>query len=714
MNKRGYRLLMGLLQALFITNVMAQELKTPTLEDLIPGGETYRYAENLYGLQWWGDECIKPGIDTLFVINPKTGKEKIITTREIVNKVLEENQSGKIQHFHSVSFPWPDKEQMLIKLPGKYIVYDFKNNQIVSTTALKKEAANQDYCTTTGNVAYTVGNNLYINENAITDESEGVVCGQSVHRNEFGISKGTFWSPKGNLLAFYHMDESMVTQYPLVDITQRIAEVNNIRYPMAGMTSHLVTIGIHNPSNGKTLYLKAGDPTDRYFTNISWAPDEKSLYLIELNRDQNHAKLCQYNAETGELMATLFEETHPKYVEPQQPIVFLPWDATKFIYQSQRDGFNHLYLYDTTGKLIRQLTEGKWLVSDILGFNEKKKEVLFSANDATGRNNFSVNIRTGERSLPFSMYTTTEGVHNAIASNSGRYVIDNYSTPTLPRKIDIIDTQTGKSVNLLTAANPFLGFKMPVIETGTIKAADGVTDIYYRLIKPADMDPNKKYPAIVYVYGGPHAQMVTGGWQNGARGWDIYMANKGYIMFTIDNRGSSNRGLEFENVTFRHLGIEEGKDQVKGVEYLQSLPYVDGNRIGVHGWSFGGHMTTALLLRYPEIFKVGVAGGPVIDWAYYEIMYGERYMDTPQSNPEGYEQCNLKNLAGNLKGHLLIIHDDHDDTCVPQHTLSFMKACIDARTYPDLFIYPGHKHNVMGRDRIHLHEKITRYFEDNL
>ena len=714
MNKRGYLLLMGLLQALFITNVMAQELKTPTLEDLIPGGETYRYAENLYGLQWWGDECIKPGIDTLFVINPKTGKEKTITTREIVNKVLEENQSGKLQHFHSVSFPWSDKEQMLIKLPGKYIVYDFKNNQIVSTTALKKEAANQDYCTTTGNVAYTVGNNLYINENAITDESEGVVCGQSVHRNEFGISKGTFWSPKGNLLAFYRMDESMVTQYPLVDITQRIAEVNNIRYPMAGMTSHLVTIGIHNPSNGKTLYLKAGDPTDRYFTNISWAPDEKSLYLIELNRDQNHAKLCQYNAETGELMATLFEETHPKYVEPQQPIVFLPWDATKFIYQSQRDGFNHLYLYDTTGKLIRQLTEGKWLVSDILGFNEKKKEVLFSANDATGRNNFSVNIRTGERSLPFSMYTTTEGVHNAIASNSGRDVIDNYSTPTLPRKIDIIDTQTGKSVNLLTAANPFLGFKMPVIETGTIKAADGVTDIYYRLIKPADMDPNKKYPAIVYVYGGPHAQMVTGGWQNGARGWDIYMANKGYIMFTIDNRGSSNRGLEFENVTFRHLGIEEGKDQVKGVEYLQSLPYVDGNRIGVHGWSFGGHMTTALLLRYPEIFKVGVAGGPVIDWAYYEIMYGERYMDTPQSNPEGYEQCNLKNLAGNLKGHLLIIHDDHDDTCVPQHTLSFMKACIDARTYPDLFIYPGHKHNVMGRDRIHLHEKITRYFEDNL
>lgn len=281
-------------------------------------------------------------------------------------------------------------------------------------------------------------------------------------------------------------------------------------------------------------------------------------------------------------------------------------------------------------------------------------------------------------------------------------------------KTDVHQPEKQREHTLLTAKNPYEGFEMPSIEVGTIKAADGKTDLYYRLIKPADFDPTKKYPAIVYVYGGPHAQMITNGWMNDARGWDIYMANKGYIMFSLDNRGSSNRGLEFENATFRQLGIEEGKDQVKGVEFLKSQPYVDGERIGVHGWSFGGHMTTALMLRYPEIFKVGVAGGPVIDWGYYEIMYGERYMDTPQANPEGYKQTNLKNLAGNLKGHLLIIHDDHDDTCVPQHTLSFMKACVDARTYPDLFIYPTHKHNVLGRDRVHLHEKITRYFEEYL
>lgn len=702
------------LPTLLITNAMAQEPNKPTLEDLIPGGETYRIIEDLYGLQWWGDTCIKPGIDSLLAVNPRNGKETLLVTREKINRILEREKLGKLSHLRQVSLPWANTSQVLINLPGSYVVYDWKADKITSKREVPKKGINRDYHTTSGNVAYTIQNNLFVNGIAVTNEPDGIVCGQSVHRNEFGISKGTYWSPAGNLLAFYRMDESSVTRYPLVDITTRVGKLNDVRYPMAGMTSHKVTIGIYNPETQKTIYLNAGDPTDRYFTNLSWAPDARSLYLIELNRDQNHARLCQYSAETGELMATLFEETHPKYVEPQHPIVFLPWDSNKFIYQSQRDGFNHLYLYDTNGKLIKQLTEGKWLVNDLLGFNTQRKEVVFNAIDALGSANFAVNVNSGKRSLPFSINTTTEGMHTGLLSASGAYIIDRYSSPTVPRNIDIIDTKTFKSINLLRAKNPFEGFTMPSIETGTIKAADGVTNLYYRLIKPADFDPSKKYPAIIYVYGGPHAQMINSGWMNAARGWDIYMANKGYIMFTLDNRGSSNRGLEFENATFRQLGIEEGKDQVKGVEFLKSQPYIDGNRIGVHGWSFGGHMTTALMLRYPEIFKVGVAGGPVIDWGYYEVMYGERYMDTPQSNPKGYKQCNLNNLAGNLKGHLLIIHDDHDDTCVPQHTLSFMKACVDARTYPDLFIYPTHKHNVKGRDRVHLHEKITRYFEDYL
>ena len=596
---------------------MAQEPKMPTLEDLIPGGATYRSAENISGLQWWGDQCIKPGIEAVFMINPKNGKETPLTTRNIVNKALEAGNHGKLQHFYNVSFPWPKKSLMLITLPDKYIVYDFDYREVISTRPLPKEGANRDYHPETGHVAYTIGNNLYVDDRAVTNEPEGIVCGQSVHRNEFGIKKGTFWSPSGNLLAFYRMDQSMVAQYPLVDVTAPIAEVNNIRYPMAGMTSHQVKVGIYNPTTGKSIYLNAGDPTDRYFTNISWAPDEKSLYLIELNRDQNHAKLCQYNAGTGEPMGVLYEEMHPKYVEPQTSIVFLPWDPTKFIYQSQRDGYNHLYLFETNaanmkgetynsanggsyfqaGK-VKQLTKGNWLVSEILGFNTKRKEIIFTAVEGLRSGHFAVNVSNGKISQPFE--NCKESEHSGTLSASGTYLIDRYSTKDQPRVINLVDTKNFKeTVNLLTAENPYDGYQMPSIETGTIKAADGTTDLHYRLMKPANFDPTKKYPVIVYVYGGPHAQCVTGGWQNGARGWDTYMAGKGYIMFTIDNRGSSNRGLTFENATFRRLGIEEGKDQVKGVEFLKSLPYVDSERIGVHGWSFGGHMTTALMLRYP-------------------------------------------------------------------------------------------------------------------
>lgn len=647
---------------------MGQTQKQLTLEDLMPGGKTYwRYVpKNLKGVKWEGDTCVwtANNKDEEYRLNPKTGKIDTLA--------------------------------------------------IVTPTDVKKKlkGENKDYSETGKHTAYTRKNNLFVDDVQVTNEPEGVVCGQAVHRNEFGITKGTFWSPKGNLLAFYRMDESMVTDYPMVDISKRVGKLYNIKYPMAGMTSHKVTVGVYDVANNKTIYLKTGDPTDRYFTNISWSPDEKSIYLIELNRDQNHSKLCRYNASTGELEAILIEETSTKYVEPQHPITFLPWDDNKFVYQSQRDGFNHLYLYDTNGKLIKQLTSGNWLIQNILGFNTAKKDIIIMSTEISPlqSNPYRVNVKSGKRTL----IGNKDGLHYDMLSKSGKYLIDQYSSPTVPRSISVIDIYSGKETNLLTAEEPFAKFNMPEITIGTIKAADGVTDLYYRLVKPVNFDANKKYPAIIYVYGGPHAQMIHNSRNYDVRGWDIYMAQKGYVMLTVDNRGSDNRGVEFEQTTFRRLGVEEMKDQLKGVEFLKSLPYVDGNRLGVHGWSFGGFMTTNLMTTYPDVFKVAVAGGPVIDWKYYEVMYGERYMDTPESNPEGYKESNLNLKAGNLKGKLLIIYGGDDPTCVPQHSLSFIRACIDAGTYPDLFTYPGQGHNMVGRDRVHLYEKITRYFDDYL
>lgn len=718
---------------LSVIMTMAQNLKSFTLEDLIPGGSNYYNCsiKNLYGVQWWGNQCILPDVEEVKVINPKNGKESVLFTLEDINKGLETStvKLRKMRALYDVRFPESERPIVMLMQPEYIVFLNFETKQVERLIALNKGAANVEVSPNHQAAAYTIGDALYVsrNENAsqttllspefanpeTAPKDHDLVYGQAVHRNEFGIMGGIFWSPKGNRLAYYRMDQSMVTDYPQINIDTRIATLEPDKYPMAGMTSHKVTVCVYDMNSGKTVTLQAGDPTDRYFTNVSWAPDEEKIYVIELNRDQNHAQLVRYNAADGAREAVIYEETHPKYVEPQHPLTFLPWDSSKFIYQSQRDGFNHLYVYKTDGTLVKQITTGNWLVQSIVGFNEKKKEVIITSTEISPMqsNTYAVNVNTGKK-RPVG---NSEGVHSVQLSADGNYLIDNYLTPEIPRNIDIVATSNSKvTKNLFTAEDPWKGFNVPEIETGTIKAGDGKTDLYYRLIKPVNFDPNKKYPAIIYVYGGPHAQMLSNNFRYAARGWDIYMAQLGYVMLTVDNRGSENRGLEFENCTFRQLGTEEMKDQMEGVKLLKSLPYVDANRLGVHGWSFGGFMTTNLMLTHPDVFKVAVAGGPVIDWKYYEVMYGERYMDTPESNPEGYKNADLKQKAGNLKGRLELIIGGNDPTCVPQHTLSFIRACIDKGTHPDLFIYPGQGHNMVGRDRVHLHEHITRYFEDFL
>lgn len=708
----------NLLAIIFMSTsvMMAQEKKNFTLEDLMPGGNNYfnLQPQNIHGLTWWGDLCIKPEMQEVKTINPRTGIESTLFTLEALNQALEDAGINKVHALYNLSYPWADRTEVQLPKSQQFAVYNWETGVVITREDLPKEPyGHADLNYISGNIAYTIGNNLYVNGIRITDESDGVLCGQSVHRNEFGIEGGIFWSPKGNLLAFYRMDQSMVTDYPQVNTSTRIATLEPDKYPMAGMTSHKVTIGVYNPETQKTTYLQAGDPTDRYFTNISWSPDEKKIYVIELNREQNHSQLVCYDAITGNKEKILYEEKHEKYVEPQHPLTFLPWEPNQFIYQSQRDGYNHLYLFDTLGKEIKQLTQGEWLVKDILGFNQKTKEIIIMSTELSPlqNNTFAVNTKTGKRRL----IGASEGVHHVQLSVSGKYIIDNYSSHNIARNIDILPVSgKGKSHNLLTAENPMNAYNMPEITLGTIKAGDGKTDLYYRLVKPVNFDANKKYPAVIYVYGGPHAQMITDVRNYGAGGWDIYMAQLGYVMLTVDNRGSANRGLEFENCIHRKLGVEEMKDQMKGIELLKSLGYIDENRIGVHGWSFGGFMTTNLMLTYNDTFKVGVAGGPVIDWKLYEVMYGERYMDTPQTNPEGYKNSDLTQRAKDLKGRLQVIIGANDPVCVPQHSIAFLRACIDAGTQPDYFIYPGDGHNMFGRDRVHLYTRITRYFEDYL
>ena len=534
-----------------------------------------------------------------------------------------------------------------------------------------------------------------------------------MHQNEFGINGGLFWSPDGSRLAFYRMDQSMVTPYPLVHINTRKATEEKLYYPMAGMPSHHVTLGIYDVASGQTTYIKTGEPKEKYLTNISWAPDSKTVYIAEVNREQNHMDLKAYDPATGDYIKTLFSEHNDKYIEPQWPMRFIPGRDKEFVWQTRRDGYTHLYRYNVDGKLLGQITRGEWEITDFLGFADGGKTIVYSSTQLSPIDRVIASVSIDGRKT--RILTPQAGWHVGQLSSDGKYILDTYESLKNPTENRLLSVTTGKPIaTLYQSKDPEAGFINPEITFGTIKAADGVTDLHYRLLKPTNFDPAKKYPTIVYVYNGPHAQLVQNRFHAGCLGWDLYMATKGFVIFTVDGRGSAHRGAAFEQVIHRHLGKNEMADQMKGVDFLKSLPYVDADRIGVAGWSYGGFMTTNLMLTYPDVFKVGSAGGAVTDWARYEIMYGERYMDSPQDNPEGYKETNLSLRAGNLKGRLLLIHGTIDPTVVWQHTQLFVEACVKAGTYPDYMLYPEHKHNVLGVDRVHLNYTMARYFMDHL
>ena len=691
-----------------------------TLEDLNFGGTNFHNLrpENIF-LTWWGDQLIQTDVEECYTIDSKTGKKTLLFTLDDINKWAGSDDDHYVRQLTNATFPYPNEKLVMLGFKKSVILLDFGKKKIVWQDSISGQTA-YDWNKTSRATAYVEDDQLFIADGQgkkhqlSTDGSREIVYGQSVHRNEFGIEKGTFWSPDGQHLAFYRMDQSMVTDYPQVDIFPRSASYEPDKYPMAGMTSHKVTVGVYDLGTQKTVYLQTGDPTNRYFTNIAWSPDSKTIYMFELNREQNDCRLVSYDATTGAKKAELYRETSDKYVEPLHPIVFLPWDSNLFVMQSQRDGYNHLYLYNKKGEMVKQLTKGVWVVMDVLGFNQKDKSIIIASNEkhALQSNLYAVNIKTLKRTL----LDNGEGVHWGKLSSSGTKLYEKYSTPTTPNTVNAIEISNFKprTSNLLTAEDPWKDYVQPIFESGSIKAADGVTDLYWRMVKPHGFDITKKYPTVVYVYGGPHAHNVDASWHWASRSWETYMAQKGYIVFILDNRGSENRGLDFEQATFHQLGQIEMQDQMKGVEYLRTLPYIDMNRLGVHGWSFGGFMTISLITNYPDVFKVGVAGGPVIDWKWYEVMYGERYMGTPQNNPEGYAKTSLINKAKDLKGKLQIITGYNDNTVVPQHCLSFLDACIKAGTQPDFFAYPGEEHNMRGHASVHLHERITQYFEDYL
>lgn len=702
-------------------DMTAQKIKrTLTLEEYTAGSSRYIYPKHIWDLQWLGDELLTRNKQHLMLQSPGAEPRVLLSLDEINTLMKQAGVRNTLRHIPNYTV----LSRGLLKLEVEGIIAIVNPQTKTLIARFDSHSAGSPYKAILHNkqhstLAYVKEHNLYIqdSEGQVTqltyDGSESVVYGQTVHQSEFGIHGGLFWSEDGKRLAFYRMDQSMVSPYPILHVDAERPYAQMQYYPMAGTPIHHVSLGIYDLEHQQIIYLQTPDASKTYLTNITWHPKGKEIYVVELDRKQKAFNVVAYDPMTGKQLRKLFTEQNEIYAEPLNPLVFLPGRNDLFIWQSRRDGFNHLYLYDLNGKLKRQLTRGNWEVTDFYGFSSDAKQLYYMSTEGSplGRRLYSLPLAPKAKAKCLS---PEMGWHRVTLSEGKQYFIDRFERIDIASEITIKDTSGKLCKTLVEANNQDADYLCPQIELGTIKAADDRTDLHYRLIKPYNFDATKKYPCIIYVYNGPHAQLVQNRHRGAARGWELNMANQGYIIFTVDGRGSAYRGAAFEQVIHRSLGKHEMADQMRGVAFLKSLSFVDANRLGVYGWSYGGFMTTNLMLTHSDVFKVGVAGGPVMDWGRYEIMYGERYMDSPQDNPEGYKASNLLLRAGDLKGRLLLIHGSIDPVVIWQHSLLFMQAAIKAGTHPDYMVYPGHEHNVRGEDRVHLNQVITRYFQDHL
>ncbi|MCO4813247.1 MAG: DPP IV N-terminal domain-containing protein [Flavobacteriales bacterium] len=605
-------------------------------------------------------------------------------------------------------FEWKNENEFWVNDGQKYYSYNIVDEKGKLIHVLDKPE-NTTFHNETENIAYTKQNNVYVHTGeglkiVVTDNTDkNIVSGQAIARSEFGITNGLFWSPNGGSIAYYQKDESKVADYPLLDNSVTPGKLTSIKYPMTGQDSEKAKVGVYNLSTRNTVFISAREGEENYLTNLSWTPDNKYVVIAEVNRDQNHYWLNVFDATTGEFIRTLLEEENDKWVEPEHAAFFPNDESNNFVWISEKSGFNNLYYYDFNGNLIRQLTDHSFVIKDIITY--KNNQIYYNT---TGESPLDTKVFSVDLKGKSKMITRIGGTHSVSFSTDGKYIHDRFSSHDVPGN-DLILASSGKMLkSLLVSPNLLENHQIGTAEIGTISAQDGTT-LHTRLIKPSNFDSRKKYPVLVYVYGGPHAQLVTNTWLDGASLWMYWMAEQGYLVYTVDNRGSANRGFAFESQIHRQCGTVEMEDQISGVEYLKSLPYVEGDRLAVHGWSYGGFMTTSLMLRNAGVYQVGVAGGPVTDWKYYEAMYGERYMDRPDQNEKGYEKASLMTHAGNLKGDLLLIHGTIDDVVVMQHNFALVQKFVDLGIQMDFFPYPMHKHNVRGKDRIHLMRKILDY-----
>ena len=640
-------------------------------------------------------------------------------TSRVTASDLEKSLGKNVSSVPSV-YSWKDYDNIYFEFPSYVVKYTLSAKKAEIVLSWDESIKGVHVSPVKDAVAYSKDGNVYYSKGGNTvrvssDGGNGIVNGQSVHRNEFGIDRGIFFSPDGKKLAYYRKNESMVTPYPIVNTSSRIATVEEIPYPMAGEKSEEVELCIYDVQTGSSIRLEKRGAAEDYLTAVTWDPSGKYVYVAELTRDQKHMDFNKFDASTGSFVKTLFSENSDKWVEPEQPALFFKSRPGEFFWRSERDGNVHYYRYSTEGTLLGKATDGGVQTMSVIGLAGDIFYYTATADAGMDRTVKFTDLKTGK----VGFVRSDKGTWNGFLDPAGKYMVCTFTDLNTPGRAELValtkdGRNMGKTVRqLFEAKNPLAEYRIGQVKLG--KIIKNNVEYNTRMVLPSNFNPAQRYPVLLYVYGGPHLQMVRNTFRGGADLWMHVLAEKGYVVFTMDNRGTPARGFDWESKIHRNLGKTEVADQMTGVEYLKNQSFVYPDRIAVYGWSYGGFMSLSLVTEHPGVFKVAVAGGPVIDWKWYEVMYTERYMDTPQDNREGYASSSLLDKVKKLtpRNKVLLIHGTADPTVVWQQSQEFVRSAVDNGCQVDYMIYPGHGHNVHGRDRLHLFNKIFSYITEN-
>lgn len=713
------------------STVMAQTSKEITLDDIYRKG-TFA-TKSVYGLRSMKDGKTYVSIET----DPAT-KEKFVAKNnysdgKMAEKLFSENELVYKGIKLQIGTDFSDNERKVLiahqnepiyrrSNKAYYYVFDLDTRKV---TPISTQEGKQQYATFSPDatkVAFMRDNDLYItdltsgNEIRITHDGKYnyIINGGSdwVYEEELSFAKAFFWSPDGKKIAFYKFDESQVREFSMMLYDSLYPTVYKFKYPKAGEKNSDVSIHIYDLAENSTKTIDTGTEKDQYIPRVKWTQDPSTLLILRMNRHQNHLEYLFANANTGDTKVIL-EERDKYYIDINDDLTFLK-DGKHFILTSERDGYNHVYLYDISGKLIRPITKGNWEVTNLYGIDEKSGTLYYQSTESSPleRDIYSIHI-SGNKKRKISTQT---GTNSATFSADFSYYILNHSSVNTPPYITLNNNKNGKVERVLEdnslAKQTAMEYGIIPREFFQFNTSENISLNGY-MIKPKNFDKNTKYPVLMYVYGGPGSQNVANSWAHSV--WFDYLAQKGYLIVCVDNRGTGFRGAEFKKMTYMNLGKYETIDQIEAAKWLGEQSYVDKNRIGLWGWSYGGYMASLAITKGADVFKTTIAVAPVTSWRYYDTIYTERYLRTPQENPEGYDDNSPINFADQLKGNFLLVHGTADDNVHFQNSMMFSEALIQANKAFDQAYYPNKNHGISGGNTsIQLYTKLTNFVLNNL